>query len=165
MMLSFGEAVRRYYRNYVNPQGRAQRSAYWWVVLYQLIIYAVLLTIIFMADGGDQLWDAIKAILMEASDPSILEDLTLGPSGIIAGLVMLCFGLSNIIPDIMLSIRRFHDLGRSGWFVLLFMGLGAIPGYGFLADIVKFVWFLLPGTDGPNPYGPDPLGPDMDIFG
>ena len=48
-MMGFGEAVRQFYGNYVNAEGRAQRSAYWWVLLYQLIIYSVLIIVVYMA--------------------------------------------------------------------------------------------------------------------
>ena len=109
MMLSFGEAVRRFYRNYVNPEGRAQRSAYWWVLLYQLIIYAVLLIVLSMADGGPQIFEIINLMLEGNDDPELAENLQLGASGIFALLMMVLFGLVNFIPGIMLQIRRFHD--------------------------------------------------------
>lgn len=165
MMLSFGEAVRRFYGNYVNADGRAQRSAYWWVVLYQIIIYVVLAIIVFMADGGDQLFDIVGQMLDGNTDPDITENFNLGASGIFALILMVCFALANFLPDIMLRIRRFHDLGQSGWMVLLFIVLGALPVVGFVADLVNFVWFMIKGTDGPNKYGQDPLSPNMDIFG
>lgn len=165
MMLNFGEAVRRYYGNYLNADGRAQRSAYWWVVLYQVIIYVVLGIVIFMAEGGDQLWAALISILDGDLDPSFFDDFNLGPSGVFAGILMVCFALVNIIPDIMLSIRRFHDLGQTGWLVLLFMIMGSLPVIGLFADLANLVWFMLPGTNGPNKYGPDPLGHDTDVFG
>ncbi|MFT4535304.1 MAG: uncharacterized membrane protein YhaH (DUF805 family) [Saprospiraceae bacterium] len=50
------------------------------------------------------------------------------------------FGL--IIPSIAAACRRMHDVGKSGWFML-------IPFYNlFLA--------VTPGDVGPNQYGPDP---------
>ena len=52
MMLDFGEAVRRFYKNYNNPEGRSQRSAYWWYLLYETILTGVFLTIFFY--GGWQ---------------------------------------------------------------------------------------------------------------
>jgi uncharacterized membrane protein YhaH (DUF805 family) len=157
MMLDFGEAVRRFYKNYFNPDGRAQRSAYWWVVVFQLIIYVVLTIVIFMAEGGDQLRDAINAMLDGEFDAASMEEFYLGPSGVIAALILMCFALANILPDIMLSIRRFHDLNQTGWLVLVFKVLGALPGIGLLASIGNLLWFALPGTTGPNRYGPDPL--------
>lgn len=165
MMLSFGEAVRRFYGNYVNAEGRAQRSAYWWVMLYQLIIYAVLLIVLFMADGGDQIFEMVSAMLDGDMDPQIEDDFNLGPSGILAALLMVVFALANFLPDIMLRIRRFHDLGQTGWLVLVFIIAGALPVIGVVADIANFIWFMFRGTDGQNKYGPDPLGPNTDVFG
>ena len=52
MMLTFGEAVRRFYGNYTNPDGRAQRSAFWWAQLYQTILISVFVIVVLMADGG-----------------------------------------------------------------------------------------------------------------
>lgn len=164
-MLSFGEAVRAYYANYINADGRAQRSAYWWVLLYQLIIYAVLAIVVFMADGGREIFETIGQLL-EANDPNSIDpDLSLGTSGIIAAILMVCFALANFLPDIMLRIRRFHDLGQTGWLVLAFMIAGALPFIGFIADLGNFIWFMLRGTNGSNAYGPDPLGHDTDVFG
>ena len=164
-MLDFGEAVRRFYGNYVNADGRAQRSAYWWVVLYQLIIYTVLIIVLFMAEGGDQLWELVKSVFQGNTEADLADDFQLGASGVIAFLFMMLFALANILPNIMLQIRRFHDLGQTGWLVLAFMVLGALPGVGLIFDLAHIIWFIFPGTSGPNKYGPDPLGHNPDIFG
>lgn len=166
MMLSFGEAVRRFYGNYVNPEGRAQRSAYWWVMLYQFIIYAVLVIVVFMAEGGEQLWELLESAFAGDSDAELAEDFRLGVSGVFALFLMIIFGLANILPNIMVQIRRFHDLGQTGWLVLVFGGLGALPGIGLIFDLAHIIWFAMPGTQGPNQYGPDPLEHNnLDIFG
>lgn len=165
MMLSFGEAVRRFYGNYANAEGRAQRSAYWWVMLYQLIIYGVLLIVLFMADGGNQIFEIINSVLEGDMDPQIDENLNLGASGIFAIILMTLFGLANFLPNIMLQIRRFHDLGQTGWLVLVFIIVGALPVIGMIADLANIIWFIFRGTNGPNKYGQDPLGPNTDVFG
>lgn len=162
-MLSFGEAVRQFYGNYTNADGRAQRSAYWWVQLYQSILLVVFFVVILMADGGPGFFEG----LVEATTP---EDITsiwagLGFSGKAAGYCILIFGLVNFLPGIMLSIRRFHDLDRSGWLVLVFFFVGNLPVIGILASLANIIWFIFPGTVGSNTYGPDPLGPDSDVFG
>ncbi len=55
-----------------------------------------------------------------------------------------------IWPSTMVGIKRCHDRGRSGWFVLL----GAIPLVNiWLAIDLGF----LRGTEGENPYGDNPL--------
>jgi uncharacterized membrane protein YhaH (DUF805 family) len=59
-------------------------------------------------------------------------------------------------PSLAVSMRRLHDLDRTGWWVLIgFTGIGAI---------LLAVWFCFRGTVGNNRFGPDPLagmaGPD-----
>ncbi len=60
------------------------------------------------------------------------------------------FALAAIYPSIAVSVKRFHDRGRSGWFLLVML----IP----LVNIWPLIelWFLK-GTTGSNQYGPDPL--------
>lgn len=69
-------------------------------------------------------------------------------------LVMTCMSVLVSIPgwvaEIFLMIRRFHDLGKSGWYVLTLI----IP----LIDIGVILYLLFaPGTAGANEYGDDPL--------
>ncbi len=164
-MIDFGEAVRRFYGNYLKADGRAQRSAYWWVALYQLIIYTVLIIVLFMADGSEQILEVINEILGGNTDAEFSDDFTLGTSGLLAAFLMAIFAIVNFLPNIMLQIRRFHDLGQTGWLVLVFRGLGALPYIGVFFDIANLIWFSVQGTNGPNQYGPDPLSSDTDIFG
>ena len=58
--------------------------------------------------------------------------------------------LALCVPSVMLTIRRWHDLGKSGWFTLLSL----IPVVNFFVEI--YLW-AAPGTAGPNAYGEDPL--------
>jgi len=141
-MLDFGEAVRRFYGNYVTAEGRAQRSAYWWVQLYIIIIYGVLLTVIFMADGGDQLFKFLRDAFNGNSDPEFIENFKLGGSGVLAFFLLVIFALANVLPNIMLSIRRFHDLNQTGWLVLLFFVVGQIPLVGLFAGLANLIWFM-----------------------
>lgn len=167
-MLSFGEAVRRFYGGYINPHGRSQRSAYWWVVLYQVIIILVLITVLLMAQGGMTLLESFAGEIGNIGGDTIAFEVALtelGFSGKLALFLLLIFSLVNALPDIMLRIRRFHDLNQTGWLVLVFMLVGAIPGIGNLAGFANLIWFIFPGTSGANRYGNDPLGSETDIFG
>ena len=166
-MLDFGEAVRRYYGNYTNPNGRSQRSAYWWVLFYQLIIGLVLMIVLLMADGGPQLFESFLGANSgeDTTQLKLSETFSvLGVSGKIAIFLFVLFSLVNIVPDIMLEIRRFHDLGQTGWLVLVFRLAGALPVIGFFAAVGKLIWFTLPGSTGSNKYGADPLQSDVDVF-
>lgn len=59
--------------------------------------------------------------------------------------------LGLLIPGIAVSVRRLHDIGRSGWWYLIAL----IPAIGAL---VLIYWFVQPGTPGSNEYGDNPLG-------
>ena len=61
------------------------------------------------------------------------------------------FSLAIFIPSLAVSVRRCHDTGRSGWWILIVL----LPCIGAL-------WFLclvaLPSDIGDNQYGPNPNG-------
>ncbi|MFD0590226.1 DUF805 domain-containing protein [Paenibacillus sp. GCM10027627] len=57
--------------------------------------------------------------------------------------------LAIIIPSLALTVRRLHDIGKNGWFILL----GLIPVVGF---IILIVFHCLEGVRGSNQYGEDP---------
>ncbi len=60
------------------------------------------------------------------------------------------FSLVVLLPGIALSVRRLHDLDRTGWWLLL----AFVPLVG---TIILIVWFCTRGTPGPNRFGPDQL--------
>ena len=68
--------------------------------------------------------------------------------GLLSGL----FYLAILVPSIALNTRRLHDIGKSGWFQLLFI----IPIVGF---ILWIIWMVRDGDDGVNQYGPSPKAP------
>lgn len=69
----------------------------------------------------------------------------------LVSLLMLPLILVCAAGSLTLIIRRWHDLGKSGWFTLLLL----IPLLNFL--VMLYLWFVR-GTAGPNAYGEDPLG-------
>jgi uncharacterized membrane protein YhaH (DUF805 family) len=60
------------------------------------------------------------------------------------------FGLATFLPGLAVSVRRLHDVDRSGWWILLDL----IPVVGW---IILIIWFCTKGTDGPNRFGADRL--------
>ena len=67
--------------------------------------------------------------------------------GIIGGLIKLpllgsAYSLAVFIPSIAVAIRRMHDIGKSGWYILI--------------PIYNIVLLATEGNYGENEYGPDP---------
>ena len=58
--------------------------------------------------------------------------------------------LSTLIPCIAVSIRRMHDVNKSGWYILI--------------PIYNLILYFTAGTDGPNQYGSDPKRPEFEEF-
>jgi uncharacterized membrane protein YhaH (DUF805 family) len=119
--MSFVEAVRSVYRNYANFSGRATRSEFWWFWLFYVIVAVA--AYVAMSQGG------------------ILATIGL--------LALVIFSIGSIIPSLAVAVRRLHDTGRSGWWLLI----NFIPFGG----LVLLIFYLLPSTPGPNAFGNPPM--------
>jgi uncharacterized membrane protein YhaH (DUF805 family) len=111
-------------KKYAQFSGRARRKEYWMYFLFNVVIAFVL----GLVDG--------------------LLGLT-GASGI--GLLGGLYTLAVLVPSLAVAVRRLHDTGRSGWWLLVAL----VPLVG---GIVLLVLLVLPGQSGPNAHGEDPKG-------
>jgi len=59
--------------------------------------------------------------------------------------------LALLLPSLAVTVRRLHDTGRSGWWILI----GLIP---FVGAIVLLVFECQDSQPGANNYGPSPKG-------
>ncbi len=120
-MMKFGAAVKAFWKNYAVFSGRARRSEYWWAVLFLLAVsfpVALIDTVVFF-----------DTIVQTGSGP-----------------LSILFLLVILLPSISLLVRRFHDVGLSGWFVLLTF----IP---FAGAVFAFVVAVLDSQRGDNRFG------------
>lgn len=62
--------------------------------------------------------------------------------------------LGLLIPCIAVAVRRLHDTGRSGWWLLILLIL--ILLIPLIGTTVYFVFLIQDGTAGDNSYGPNP---------
>lgn len=81
---------------------------------------------------------------------SMATFLTGDPNGFLVKAITAIWALVAGSGNVMLMIRRLHDLGKSGWFALI----AIIPVIGFVFSIYLF---FAPGQIGSNQYGKDPL--------
>lgn len=71
---------------------------------------------------------------------------------IVGGALILFFAiyvLASLVPTLAVSVRRLHDINKSGWWMLLCL----IPMGGFVILILE----CIEGDPGNNQYGPNPL--------
>jgi uncharacterized membrane protein YhaH (DUF805 family) len=81
----------------------------------------------------------------------LLQSLLYLVSPILANIV----GLALFIPGLAVAVRRMHDIGKSGWYLLV----AFIP----LAGIIWLIVLLVTdGQSGTNEYGPDPKGSGLE---
>ena len=118
-MMTFWDAVRTCFRKYFDFKGRARRSEYWWYFLFSIIACVV------WALFGTLLVGLPVGMAVEHASGS--EDAGFATMAVILVLPVLAL----VLPSFSLQVRRLHDIGRSGWWVLASIVLelvaGAIP--------------------------------------
>jgi uncharacterized membrane protein YhaH (DUF805 family) len=124
--VGFGEAIRYGLRNWLVYRGRASRSAYWWFTLFVVIVEFV--------------FDLIVTGLA-AAPASRVTTVLLALAVLADAVAVVCLGMAGLA----LLVRRIHDIGRPGWWVLV----GLVPIAG---AIILLVFALCEGTPGPNRY-------------
>jgi uncharacterized membrane protein YhaH (DUF805 family) len=112
-------------KNYAVFSGRSRRKEYWYFVLCNVIVSLVL--------------SGLDALLGTFSSSANL--------GLLSGI----YALAIIIPTLAVSVRRLHDIDRTGWWVLIHL----VPVIG---SIVLLVFAVLDGTPGENRFGSNPKG-------
>ncbi len=111
---SFGEAVKRFFQRYAQFRGYASRSEFWWSFLF----IVVSLFALYLAFGV-----GITALI--ANDAS---DASAGFFGILTVGIIGIFGLATLLPRLAVMVRRLHDTGKSGlWVLFVLFGLDIVP--------------------------------------
>ena len=108
-------------KKYAVFSGRARRKEYWLFMLFFVLVH-------FAAGVLDGLCSSPEA------DSELFGTLVL---------------LALMMPELAVSVRRLHDIGKSGWWLLLWF----VP---FIGPIVLLIFTLLDSEAGDNQYGPYP---------
>src|ERR1700737_182696 len=115
--MNFTQAISSGFNNYVNFTGRAGRAGVW--------VWA--------------LFAALASLAGELIDLALFTSSTFTP-------VQTLVNLALFLPGLAVSVRRLHDLDRTGWWLLLI--------FTVIGIIVLLVWDCMRGTVGP-PTGSD----------
>jgi uncharacterized membrane protein YhaH (DUF805 family) len=140
------------FRRSFDYSGRSRRMEYWSYALFTFVLQ-------WLAAG--------------------LEDL-LGPRfGGRGGPIQSLLLLALVIPGLAVSVRRLHDINRTGWWLIMPFApilfwiaalLGRFNALGLfrivmiamlVAPLALLAMMCLPGTKGANLYGPDPKDRDL----
>ncbi len=106
-------------RQYADFKGRARRKEYWMFYLINTIISVVL---------------------------SIVDTSIFGLEGY--GINTL-YSLGVLVPSIAAAVRRMHDAGKSGWFILI--------------PIYNIILLCTDSEEGDNKWGPNPKNPNNEL--
>lgn len=162
--MGIGEAIVSCFEKYATFKGRARRAEYWYFMLFTLALYALVLYLFQL------LWLTPKVTLI---------------------LILLIFA-ATIMPTWAVTVRRFHDINRSGWYLTwiifpciysiltlpflllwqasefeLFIARGCYfiaGGCCLIGFIIVFVFAITRSSEGENQYGPSPMYKDIEII-
>lgn len=110
-------------KKYIDFSGRARRSELWYFALFVFVI----------------------SIIISIIEKILNIDYPKGDGGPISSL----FSLAILLPSLAVSVRRLHDIGKNGWWILL--GL-LVP----VGTIILIIWSCADSQYGENEYGPNP---------
>lgn len=132
--VTFLEAIKHFWKGYFDFRGRSKRSGYWWAVLFIYLVYIIM---------------GLIGVALFMNNVS---------SAIMTGffIILVIYALSVAIPGLMLTFRRWRDVGLNNngiliYFILL-LAFGVISVYYTtfgnmlisLCSIISFVLSLLP---------------------
>lgn len=110
-------------KQYADFKGRARRKEYWMFILFN-IIFAFLAALIDNIVG--------------TASPELGY-----------GLFYIVYGLAVFIPGLAVTVRRLHDVGKSGWMYFI-----------ILIPIIGIIWFIIlmvkDSEPGSNKWGENP---------
>ena len=118
-------------KNYAGFGGRARRKEYWMFTLFNLIFIVV------------------AGIIDNILGTTFKMDMGGQSVNLHYGYFYILYALAVLIPGLAVAVRRLHDVGKSGWMLLISL----IPIVGAIWLLVLVVTNSKPGE---NKYGPNP---------
>lgn len=111
-------------KQYADFNGRARRTEYWMYLLFNIIFLIVAAVL-----------DNVLGLKFNSQVPY--------------GFIYMIYSLAVFLPGLAVAVRRLHDVGKSGWFILI-----------SLIPIIGGIWLIIlmatDGTPGTNEYGVNP---------
>jgi uncharacterized membrane protein YhaH (DUF805 family) len=110
-------------KKYAVFSGRARRKEYWFFTLFNFIFSLALTFVdIWLGLANKSGWGPLSGL----------------------------YTLALFIPGLAVTVRRLHDTGNSGWWILISL----VPCVGWL---VLLIYLIQDSQPGENQYGPNPI--------
>ena len=145
--MNFISSIKTCFKKYIDFNGRASRSEFWYFTLLLVFGYFGLLIIVnywndsnFFYELSDTLYNSINYLIY----------------GMFYGLPIIC-----LIPFVSVTIRRIHDIGQSGFVILIFF-VGFFIAFILKSELIVRIVFIILGvfltqkSAGKNQFGPVP---------
>ena len=155
------------FKQYVDFNGRARRKEYWFFALFNFLITMVLMCIWV----GPVFAAAFSAGLngTEIDEVDIVQQMVTNP----ALYIWMLYYFAALIPGIAVTVRRLHDIGKSGFWAFLIYGGSLLAIFSNMPEqsaaakavlslvqlgiaIVGLVWMFTDSQPGENQWGPNP---------
>ena len=129
--MNFINSIKTCFKKYIDFNGRASRSEFWYFTLLLVFGYFGLLIIVnywndsnFFYELSDSLYNSINYLIY----------------GMFYGLPIIC-----LIPFVSVTIRRIHDIGQSGFVILIFF-VGFFIAFILKSELIVRIVFIILGV-------------------
>ena len=146
--MTFIDSVKTCFKKILDIQGRASRSEYWWFVLFVALVPTIVMFFLFFVVvllGGENLADSNSFVIL---------------------ILLISFGPA-VVALTTVSVRRLHDLNKSGWYVAIYYALDLIAILPVISPTLSniLLWlssgfyiyltviFMFKGSNKKNKYG------------
>ena len=146
--MNLAQSVKTCFKKILDIQGRASRSEYWWFVLFVALVPTIVMFFLFFVVvllGGGNLADSNSFAIL---------------------ILLISFGPA-VVALTTVSVRRLHDLNKSGWYVAIYYALDLIAILPVISPTLSniLLWlssgfyiyltviFMFKGSNNKNKYG------------
>ena len=129
--MNFITSIKTCFKKYIDFNGRASRSEFWYFTLLLVFGYFGLLLIV-------NYWNDSN-LFYELSD-SLYNSINYLIYGMFYGLPIIC-----LIPFVSVTIRRIHDIGQSGFVILIFF-VGFFIAFLLKSELIVRIVFIILGV-------------------
>lgn len=129
--MNFVSSIKHSFQHSFDYKTRATRSEFWWFALFSILVFAVygLLVYLVLTISPETIFSGFGQFLISYL-PAVLA-------------------LPLVVAAIPLNVRRLHDVGWTGWFIL-------ITGVPLIGAIFQLIYSLKDSQTSPNQWGSCP---------